>query len=127
MSRSRHAERLVAYMRGADRRASGWRVTMAAGGAFAIFAVGVLAGCSSGAPQPLTTPPYTVKSIRSGLVTPGDLGKGATEVEDTDHGSHVVYTPPNSIPTCPYVQRSEDVQVVVQPAIEPVGGNPTGR
>jgi hypothetical protein len=114
-------------MRGADRKASGWRVTMVTGGAFAIFAAGVLAGCSSGAPQPLTKPPYTVQSIRSGLVTPGDLGKGATEVEDTDHGSHVIYTPPNSIPTCPYVQRSEDVQVVVQPAIEPVGGNPTGR
>ncbi|MDP9850164.1 hypothetical protein [Streptosporangium lutulentum] len=111
-------------MRGADRKASGWRVTAFAGGAFAI---GVLAGCSSGAPQPLTKPPYTATSVKSGLVTPADLGKGAIEVEDSDHASHVVYTPPTSIPTCPYVQRSEDVKVVVQPAIEPVGGNPIGR
>ncbi|MFC7649122.1 hypothetical protein ACFQX6_58375 [Streptosporangium lutulentum] len=78
------------------------------------FAIGVLAGCSSGAPQPLTKPPYTATSVKSGLVTPADLGKGAIEVEDSDHASHVVYTPPTSIPTCPYVQRSEDVKVVVQ-------------
>ncbi|SDH15528.1 hypothetical protein SAMN05421869_101610 [Nonomuraea jiangxiensis] len=97
---------------------------MAAGAA---LVVGVAAGCSGAAPQPLAKPPYTVSSVRSGLVKPADLGKGAVEVEDGDHGSHVVYTPPNSIPTCPYVQRSEDVQVAVQPAVEPVGGNPTGR
>jgi hypothetical protein len=111
-------------MRGADRRASRRRLTMVTGGAFAIA---VLAGCSGAAPQLLTKPPYTVNSIRSGLVSPADLGKGATQVEDDDHASHVIYTPPNSIPTCPYVQRSEDLKVAVQPAIEPVGGNPTGR
>ncbi|GII34276.1 hypothetical protein [Planotetraspora mira] len=111
-------------MRGADRKASRLRATMTAAG---VIALCVLAGCSNGAPQPLTKPPYTVNSIRSGLVSPSDLGKGATEFEDTDHASHVIYTPPNSIPTCPYVQRSEDAQVDVQPAIEPVGGNPTGR
>lgn len=104
-------------MRGAERGPA----AIAAG----VFAIGVLAGCSGGAPE--AGPPYTVSSIRSGLVHPADLGEGAIETEDADHGSHVVYTPPNSIPTCPYVQRSEDVQVEVKPAVEPVGGNPTGR
>ncbi|MFC0505100.1 hypothetical protein [Micromonospora costi] len=75
----------------------------------------------------MTKPPYTVDSVRSGLVSPSDLGEGAIEIEDEGHSSHVIYTPPNSIPTCPYVQRSEDVEVTVEPAIEPVGGNPTGR
>ncbi|MEO3868845.1 hypothetical protein ABGB18_08455 [Nonomuraea sp. B12E4] len=108
-------------MRAADRGASRW---LAAAGALAL---GVLAGCSGTAPQPQAKPPYTVDSVRAGLVRPADLGEGAVETEDSDHGSHVIYTPPNSIPTCPYVQRSEDVKVVVQPAVEPVGGNPTGR
>ncbi|OKI49109.1 hypothetical protein [Micromonospora sp. CB01531] len=111
-------------MRGADRKASRSRSTAIAAG---LLALGVLAGCSSGSPEPLTKPPYTVDSIRFGLVSPSDLGDGATEIKDNGHSSHVVYTPPNSIPTCPYVQRSEDVEVNVEPAIEPVGGNPTGR
>ncbi|MEU8263160.1 hypothetical protein AB0C02_21335 [Micromonospora sp. NPDC048999] len=92
-----------------------------------MLALGVLTGCSSGTPEPLTKPPYTVDSIRLGLVRAGDLGDGATEIKDNGHSSHVVYTPPNSIPTCPYSQRSEDVGADVQPAVEPVGGNPTGR
>ncbi|MEU2613490.1 hypothetical protein ABZ570_18175 [Micromonospora sp. NPDC007271] len=111
-------------MRGADQEASRSRSTAVAAG---LLALGVLAGCSSGAPEPLTKPPYTVDSVRFGLVKPSDLGDGATEIKDNGHSSHVIYTPPNSIPTCPYIQRSEDVEVDVEPAIEPVGGNPTGR
>ncbi|MFU8876168.1 hypothetical protein [Micromonospora sp. SL4-19] len=111
-------------MRDADRKASRSRSTVVAAG---LLALGVLAACSSEGPAPLTKPPYTVDSIRLGLVGPGDLGEGATEIKDNGHSSHVVYTPPNSIPTCPYVQRSEDVEVEVEPAVEPVGGNPTGR
>ncbi|MER7444630.1 hypothetical protein [Micromonospora avicenniae] len=111
-------------MRGAYRKASRSRSTAIAAG---LLALGVLAGCSSEGPAPVTKPPYTVDSVRSGLVSPEDLGEGAIEIEDEGHSSHVIYTPPNSIPTCPYVQRSEDVEVAVEPAIEPVGGNPTGR
>ncbi|MEU3455005.1 hypothetical protein ABZ671_15600 [Micromonospora sp. NPDC006766] len=111
-------------MRGVDRKASRSRSTAVAAG---LLALGMLTGCSGEAPEPLTTPPYTVDSIRLGLVSPGDLGDGATEIKDNGHSSHVVYTPPNSIPTCPYSQRSENIEVEVQPAIEPVGGNPTGR
>ncbi|RKN53165.1 hypothetical protein D7193_25680 [Micromonospora costi] len=111
-------------MRGADRKASRSRSTAIAAG---LLALGVLVGCSSESPAPVTKPPYTVDSVRSGLVSPSDLGEGAIEIEDEGHSSHVIYTPPNSIPTCPYVQRSEDVEVTVEPAIEPVGGNPTGR
>ncbi|TYB98804.1 hypothetical protein FXF53_16985 [Micromonospora sp. WP24] len=111
-------------MRGADRKASRSRSTAIAAG---LLALGVLAGCSSESPAPVTKPPYTVDSVRSGLVSPSDLGEGAIEIEDEGHSSHVIYTPPNSIPTCPYVQRSETVEVAVEPAIEPVGGNPTGR
>ncbi|MFJ2033980.1 hypothetical protein [Streptosporangium sp. NPDC087985] len=99
-------------------------MTTAAAG---VLALGVLAGCSSEAAEPLTKPPYTVDSIRFGLVSPSDLGEGAIEIKDNGHSSHVVNTPPNSIPTCPYVQRSDDVKVDVEPAVEPVGGNPTGR
>ncbi|SIR97227.1 hypothetical protein [Micromonospora avicenniae] len=111
-------------MRGAYRNASRGRPTTIAAG---LLALGVLAGCSSEGPAPVTKPPYTVDSVRSGLVSPEDLGDGAIEIEDEGHSSHVIYTPPNSIPTCPYVQRSENVEVAVEPAIEPVGGNPTGR
>ena len=101
-------------MRGADRKASRRRVTRRMSTAAAgVLALGILAGCSSGAPQPLTKPPYTVDSVRSGLVSPSDLGEGASEFKDNGHASHVVYTPPNSIPTCPYVQRSDDAAVDV--------------
>lgn len=111
-------------MRGADRTAPAPRVALAAAGA---IAAGVLAGCSAGTPEPVTKPPYTVETIRSGFVGAADLGEGAIAFEDDDHASHTIYTPPNSIPTCPYVQRSDDVQVPVEAAVEPVGGNPTGR
>jgi hypothetical protein len=83
-------------------------------------------GCGGGSEQQ-TGPPYTAKSIRAGFVTPADLGKGAMAFEELEHASHVIYTPPESVPTCPYVQRADDVEVDVSPAVELVGGNPTGR
>jgi len=82
------------------------------------------AGCGSDA---RTHPPYTVTSIRYGFATTADVGKGAIRVDDNGHGSHIIYTPPGSVPTCPYVQRADDAKVRVQPAVEPAGGNPTGR
>lgn len=88
------------------------------------------AGCSGDekeASKPLTQPPYTVTSIQSGFVRAGDLGPKAVEYADDGHPSHVVYTPADSIPTCPYVQRSETVSVKVEPAIQLAGGNTTNR
>ena len=72
-------------------------------------------------------PPYTVASVKTGLITTGDLGAGAIEVDDSGHGNHIIYTPPDSIPTCPYVQRADDVTTDVSPAVELAGGNSTGR
>ncbi|HET6549207.1 MAG TPA: hypothetical protein VFG79_12150 [Solirubrobacter sp.] len=83
-------------------------------------------GCGGGSEQQ-TEPPYTTKSIRAGFVTPADLGKGAMAFEEQEHASHVIYTPPESVPTCPYVQRADDVKVDVDAAVELVGGNSTGR
>lgn len=87
----------------------------------------VLAGCGSDSGKYLTHPPYTVKSIQYGFATTKDVGKGAIRVDDSGHGSHVIYTPPDSVPTCSYVQRADDTTVQVQPAVELVGGNSTGR
>lgn len=89
----------------------------------------VLVGCSSGAPAKHgPQPPYTVTSIKTGFVTTGDLGKGAIEVDDSQShlGAHFTFTAPDSIPTCPYVGRSDDVSDV-QSAIELAGGNSTGQ
>ncbi|GAA4602069.1 hypothetical protein GCM10023195_05960 [Actinoallomurus liliacearum] len=93
----------------------------------AVVASAAVGGCGSDSGKKLTHPPYTVKSIQSGFVTVKDIGKGAVQVQDSDHGSHVIYTPPNSVPTCPYVQRADNITVAVQPDVEPVGGNSTGR
>jgi hypothetical protein len=87
----------------------------------------VLAGCGSGSGKDLAHPPYTVKSVQFGFATTKDVGKGAVRVDDSGHGSHVIYTPPDSVPTCSYVQRADDTTVQVQPAVELVGGNSTGR
>jgi len=93
-----------------------------------MLACAVIAGCSSGAPKKHgPPPPYTVASVKTGFITTGDLGAGAIEVDDSGHGNHVIYTPPDSIPTCPYVQRADDVTTDVSPALELAGGNSTGR
>ena len=94
--------------------------------AIAVAVAVALAGCG-GSSDKSAGPRYTAQSIRSGFIKPADVGKGTIEFEDTGHGSHVVYTPEDSVPTCPYVQRADDVQGVVEAAVELPGGNPTGR
>ncbi|HYU05544.1 MAG TPA: hypothetical protein VEL02_17000 [Jatrophihabitantaceae bacterium] len=96
--------------------------------AAAAVAGAVVAGCTGhGHATPKVLPPFTVRSVQSGFITAHDLGDGAIQFADTGHGAHIVYTPPDSIPTCPYVQRADDVTVTVQPAVELPGGNSTGR
>jgi hypothetical protein len=90
----------------------------------AIIVLVVLAGCGGSSDN---TPRYTAESIRSGFVKPADVGKGAVEFEDEGHGSHVNYTPEGTVPTCPYVQRADDTEGVVEAAVELPAGNPTGR
>ena len=70
---------------------------------------------------------YTVRSVKRGFVTKADLGKGLIALQDTEHSNHIIYTPTDSIPTCPYVQRADTVTNGVQPSIELDGGNSTGR
>jgi hypothetical protein len=70
---------------------------------------------------------YTVRSIKRGFVTKADLGKGLLAFQDTEHSNHIIYTPTDSVPTCPYVQRADTVTNGTQPAVELDGGNPTGR
>jgi hypothetical protein len=92
------------------------------------LACAVIAGCGSGSPKKHgPRPPYTVTSVKAGFITTGDIGPGAIEVDDSGHGSHIIYTPADSIPTCPYVQRADDVTADVQPALELAGGNSAGR
>ena len=93
-----------------------------------VLACALLAGCASSSPKKHgPPPPYTVTSVKTGFITTGDLGAAAIQVDDSGHGNHVIYTPPDSIPTCPYVQRADDVQTKVEPALELAGGNSTGR
>jgi hypothetical protein len=70
---------------------------------------------------------YTVRSIKRGFVTKADLGRGLIAFQDTEHSNHIIYTPTDSIPTCPYVQRADTVTNGIQPAIELEGGNSSGR
>lgn len=89
----------------------------------------VLVSCSDGSPRRHgPQPPYTVASIKTGFITTSDLGKGAIEVDDSQShlGAHFTFTAPDSIPTCPYVGRADDVSDV-QSAIELSGGNSTGQ
>jgi hypothetical protein len=111
----------LAHMRGTNRRGRLMAVVAAV-----VPALAVLPGCGTG-PAAETHPPYSVNSVQSGFLKPGEIDKDMVQFKDSGHGSHVIYTPPNSVPTCPYVQRSDDVKVQVQPAVELVGGNPTGR
>jgi hypothetical protein len=92
-----------------------------------VTALLVLCGCGNGASGDRVRPPFTDKSIRTAFVAAADLGKGAVQFEDSGHGSHIIYTPPDTVPTCPYVQRADNVTATVQPAVQLDGGNPTGR
>jgi hypothetical protein len=85
-----------------------------------------LGACGGGSDNP-TASSYTARSIRAGFVKPADVGTGAFQIQDNEHSNHIIYTPTDSVPTCPYVQRADDVQAVVQPALELQGGNSTGR
>jgi hypothetical protein len=70
---------------------------------------------------------YTVRSIKRGFVTKADLGRGLIALQDTEHSNHIIYTPTDSVPTCPYVQHADTVTNGVQASIELDGGNSTGR
>lgn len=70
---------------------------------------------------------FTQSSIRAGLVKPADLGKGTIQIQDQGQGGHIIFTPEDSVPTCPYVQRADDVKNVVQAGLELAGGNSIGR
>jgi hypothetical protein len=83
-----------------------------------------LAACGSGSGA---KPQYTVHSILRGFVTKADLGRNLVAFQDTEHSNHIIYTPTDSIPTCPYVQRADTVTNGTQPAIELNGANPSGR
>jgi hypothetical protein len=86
-----------------------------------------LAACGGGGSGGGAGTQYTVRSIKRGFVDRADLGRGLIAFQDTEHSNHIIYTPTDSIPTCPYVQRADTVTNGVQPAIELDGGNPTGR
>ena len=88
--------------------------------------LGGLAGCHSAPARKASS--YTVQSVRAGFITTGDLGAGTIQVDDSGHGgAHIIYTPPDSVPTCPYVQRADNVSGNVPPAVELPGSNSTGR
>jgi hypothetical protein len=82
-----------------------------------------LAGCGAG-----NESGFTQTSIKSGFVKPADLGgKNIVTFEDDGVAGHIVYTPEDSVPTCPYVQRAEDAPRGSTAAVELQGGNSTGR
>lgn len=88
---------------------------------------GGLAACDS-SPKPKAGS-YTVQSVQAGLITTKDLGPGTIQIDESEQhiGAHVIYTPPDSVPTCPYVQRADTVTSQVAPAVELAGSNSTGR
>ncbi len=81
----------------------------------------VLTGCGGDSPA------YTQDSIQDGFVKPTDLGKGMIAFEDTGEAGHIIYTPEDSVPTCPYAQRADDAPAGTIAAVELQGGNATGR
>jgi hypothetical protein len=91
-----------------------------------VAATFVLAGCGGGSGD--SSSGFTQRSIKNGFVKPADLGKGTIAFEDTGVAGHIIYTPEDSVPTCPYVQRADDAPVdAMTPAVELQGGNSTGR
>jgi hypothetical protein len=71
---------------------------------------------------------FTQRSIKTGFVKPADLGgKGIIEFEDNGVAGHIIYTPEDSVPTCPYVQRADDAPRGTLASVELQGGNSTGR
>jgi hypothetical protein len=93
----------------------------------AVLAAAALPGCGGGSGD-RPGPPFTTRTIQTGFVKPADLGKNVVTFEDDGHvGGHVIFTPEDSVPTCPYAQRADDIKVAVQPAVELVGGDWTKR
>ena len=85
-------------------------------------AASVLAGCGGGSGG------YTEESIKTGFVEPADLGgKDVIAFEDDGSAGHIVYTPEDSVPTCPYAQRADDAPAGTTAAVQLQGGNATGR
>jgi hypothetical protein len=83
-----------------------------------------VAGCGGGGDQPA----FTQSSIKSGFVKPADLGgKGVIEFQDDGSAGHIIYTPEDSVPTCPYAQRADDAPAGTVAAVQLQGGNSTGR
>jgi hypothetical protein len=71
---------------------------------------------------------FTQRSIKTGFVKPADLGgKNIIAFEDNGVAGHIIYTPEDSVPTCPYVQRADDAPAGSTAAVELQGGNATGR
>lgn len=82
----------------------------------------VLAGCGGGSAG------YTKDSVKAGFVKPADLGPGdMVAFEDDGSAGHIVYTPEDSVPTCPYAQRADDAPAGTTAAVQLQGGNATGR
>jgi hypothetical protein len=91
--------------------------------AIVVSAAVALAGCGGD-----ESAGFTKDSIKTGFVKPADLGsKGIIEFEDTGVAGHIIYTPEDSIPTCPYVQRADDAPTGTKAAVQLQGGNSTGR
>jgi hypothetical protein len=88
-----------------------------------VFAALALAGCGGN-----DSPGYTQRSIKTGFVKPADLGgKDIIEFEDDGVAGHIIYTPEDSVPTCPYAQRADDAPRGTTAAVQLQGGNSTGR
>jgi hypothetical protein len=97
------------------------------GAAASAAALAVALAACGGSSEPPAASSYTPQSIRAGFVKPADVGQNAFQIEDTEHSNHIIYTPTDSVPTCPYVQRADDVKAGVQAALELDGGDSTGR
>jgi hypothetical protein len=89
-----------------------------------VAATVALTGCGGGGSG---SSGYTKSSIRTGFVKPADIGKGAIEFEDDGVAGHIIYTPEDSVPTCPYAQRADDAPRGTTAAVQLQGGNSTGR
>jgi hypothetical protein len=82
------------------------------------------AGCGGGG----DSSGFTESSIRTGFVKPADLGgTGIIEFQDDGVAGHIIYTPEDSVPTCPYAQRADDAPRGTTAAVQLQGGNSTGR
>src|SRR5690242_4521367 len=89
-----------------------------------VAATVALAGCGGGT----DSSGFTQRSIKTGFVKPADLGgENIVSFEDDGAAGHIVYTPEDSVPTCPYVQRADDAPRDSTAAVELQGGNSTGR